>query len=248
MSGSSQRSSSSSYTKPWKEQAPYLVDIYERAAGQSYQPRSFYDDPTYVPHSSQTQMGLAGMQSRALGGSPNVQAAQGYNIDALQGQYLHPESNPYLQATYDAAARPVMRGLQTAAIPGASMSGYGRAGSGAEANRYDRATDAGGRALTDLSAQIFGGNYARERGAQMQAATQAAQLGDYDYRDLGALLDVGGRQEELSGRVLNDLMERFYFQQEEPRDRLREYAGLIGGPVTTSKSSSSSLGASGGLT
>jgi hypothetical protein len=229
-----QSSSGRTQTAPWGPQQPYLKEIYERAQGFSNQPRSFYPGQTYVPFSTETEQAYGGLANRARAGSGAVQAAQGLNQATLQGQYLDPSSNPWLQQTYQAASRPVMRNLQTAALPGASLEAYGRGGSGAEANRYDRATDAGGRALTDLSAQIYGGNYARERHNQMLAAQQAPRLADYDYRDLQALLGVGQGREELATRQLEDLMARFQFGQEEPRDRLTEFAQQIGAPISAS--------------
>jgi len=219
---------------PWSGQQGFLTDIYNRAQGQSYDPRTFFGQSTVVPFSSETEQGYGAMADRARGGSPNVQAAQSQNYDTLQGRYLDPSSNPWLQSTYESAARPVQRALQTSAIPGASMSAYGRGGSGAEANRMDRTMDAGGRAMTDLATGIYGGNYGQERQNQMQAQQMAPQLANYDYQDIGQLLGVGKGREELASRNLQDLMERFNFQEDEPRDRLREYAGLIGSPVTSS--------------
>lgn len=234
MSAGSSSGSGRTWSGPWQDQQPYLREIMQRSQQFSYAPRQFYPDQTYVGFSPETEEAYSGIAQRARGGSPLVQSAQRQNYATTGGQFLHPGSNPYLEATYDAAARPVLRDLQTAALPGASLEAYGRGGSGAEANRYDRAMDAGGRALTDLSAQIYGGNYGRERQNMMMASQQAPGLADYDYRDLQALLGAGGGREELAGRQLQEQMARFQFAQDEPRDRLREYAAGVGAPISSS--------------
>ena len=43
---------------------------------------------------------------------------------------------------------------------------------------------------------------------------------------------------EVADQIINDLMERFYYAQDEPANRLARYSGQIGAPVMASVSDS----------
>lgn len=229
-------SSSNSSTKPWGPQQKYLEDIYRRAQSAASTPRSFYEDSTYVPFSQETEDSLQQTAARARAGPS--QSALDYQQNVLSGQYLHPSSNPYLGELYSAQARPLVRTFQTALTPGASLTGYGRGGSGAEANRMNRTQDVLAQNLSEMASRIYGGNYAAERGIQEQAAQRAPAYSELAYADQRALGGVGAQREELAGRRLQDLISRFQFKQDEPWDRTADYSNLIGAPVMVSKSKS----------
>lgn len=76
----------------------------------------------------------------------------------IQGDYLN--SNPYLDKTFQMAANPVVANINS------QFSKAGRYGSGAQAATL-------GTTLDNLSTQIYGGNYATERGRQQAAAIAA---------------------------------------------------------------------------
>ncbi|HZC82390.1 MAG TPA: hypothetical protein VE222_11880, partial [Nitrospiraceae bacterium] len=79
-------------------------------------------------------------------------------IDTISGNYLSPSSNPYLQSTYDAAARQVTPRVNSLFEAG------GRYGSGAHQGVL-------GQNLSDLANNIYGTNYQNERTRQFAAAT-----------------------------------------------------------------------------
>lgn len=243
-SGGYQSSSQSSVSKPWGGQEAYLRDIYQRAQDLSQQPRSFYPGQTYVPFSGETETALRGITQRAQAGSPLLRGAQDYAGGVLRGDYLSPESNPYLRGTYDAAARGVTRAYQTAVEPGTRsiFEGAGRGGSGAEANRLSRGRDELARNLSEMAQRFYGAHYAQERGLQQQVMGAAAPLAEADYGDLARLGGVGQARQGLSQQILDDLMQRYYFGEDEPRERLAEYSRLIGAPVTESRARAGSSG------
>lgn len=90
---------------------------------------------------------------------------------AANGNYLN--SNPYLDATMDQAARGLTRNFAEGVLPGldSAASRAGRYGSGMHANVKDAAGESFGRSLADLSTSIYGGNYQAERGRQDAAAS-----------------------------------------------------------------------------
>ena len=89
-------------------------------------------------------------QTLAPGGLQNLQ-------DTIAGHYLDPASNPYLNQTYDAAARQITPRVNSL------FEASGRYGSGAHQGVL-------GQNLSDLATNIYGGNYNSERARQFQAA------------------------------------------------------------------------------
>lgn len=89
-----------------------------------------------------------------------------------QGGYLN--NNPYLDRTYDRAADAVTRNYRETVMPSvnSTFSLSGRTGSGAHQGAVDQANDQLGRSLQGLSADIYGQDYAAERGRMQDAANQ----------------------------------------------------------------------------
>ena len=80
----------------------------------------------------------------------------------LAGDYLSPDSNPYLQQTFDRAAQLTQNQLAS------QFAGAGRNGIAALPARSEQ--------LQTLASNIFGGNYQAERNRQMDAINQGLQL------------------------------------------------------------------------
>lgn len=125
--------------------------------------------------------GVGGLEqaiSRSLGqvtGLPQQaeQALSGFASGQQVGQ------NPYLQATFEQAARPLTQQFTEGIAPAvaAQFGLAGRTGSGAHQAAASRAAERQERQLTDLATGIYGGAYDRERQRQLQAAGQLGQLG-----------------------------------------------------------------------
>jgi hypothetical protein len=96
--------------------------------------------------------------------------------DTAQGRYLN--ANPYLDRTYDAAADGVTRAYQTATAPqsDSQFERAGRYGSGAMANATHQNQLDLGDTLNKLATDIYGKNYATERGYMNDAAEGGGKL------------------------------------------------------------------------
>jgi hypothetical protein len=132
-------------------------------------------------------VGLNALGTTAAGGGPGMeQLAQ-----TASGYYLN--SNPYIDKMYQTAAAPVTQNFQTAIAPGLDygFANSGRYGSGAQAAAQGNAQQNLGRTLGDLSTNIYGQNYARERQAQDTAASQYTQLGTQAGANYGQLYNQG---------------------------------------------------------
>jgi hypothetical protein len=112
--------------------------------------------------------GAQGAANNNLGLSQLGQTASGY--------YLN--SNPYMSQMVQSAMDPVTRNYQTSVAPSldAAASAAGRYGSGTQAGLASTAEQNLGRSLSDLSGNLYGQQYARERQAQDAAAQNYGQL------------------------------------------------------------------------
>lgn len=218
-------------SEPWEEQKPYLRDTFIRAEQVANKPLEYYPGSTVVPFSGQTQDALAAMEGRARSGSDLLNTGRDTMTATARGDFLNPESNPYLRKTYDDAARPMVENYRAAVAPGidAGATRAGRYGSGAWNNEHSRQEDNLGRSLGDLSNSIYGGNYQAERGRQMTAAGMAPEYAQSDYMDAQMLGNVGAQREAQAGRDLQDQVNRWDFNQNEEASRLGNYAALVQG-------------------
>jgi len=205
------------YSAPWMQQQPYLTTGFEESLQALRQGGpQVYQGRTYTPFSGQTNRALGMMENLATQGSPvdlaNTQLAE----RTLRGDFLTPESNPYLQAYYERAAESIQPNI-------ASMFGAGgRTGSGAQSMAL-------GRGLADAASGIFGGAYGDERTRQMQMSQLAPAISNQRYADAQLLMGVGSALEGQSDLRLQDRIRRFNALQNRPEAALNQYLARITG-------------------
>ncbi len=224
---------------------PFLTQGLERARElflTGPQP-TFFPGQTYVSPSGQTELALAQQEALATGAQPTLQAAQqayqaslGQIGQTAAGGFL--QGSPYQQAMLQAATRPLTQQFGEQVLPGISSlySRAGRYGSGAMERALGGATEAYGRALGDVSANIVGQDYARERGLQQQAQMGQAALAQlapsiYQQQFLPSqtLGQVGAAREAIAGQPLQEQMARFQFGQQQPIQSLMSYLSSVYG-------------------
>ena len=244
---SGQGSSSSSSTQPWKAQAPYLKEIYQQAQGLFNQPQYQYGPGRVAGMDPSLTSALNQVDSIYGRGLPGVQQAQALNQQTMRGDFLSPETNPYIQGTYDAAARNVTRSFQEAVMPSLNTRfAQGRTqqdvAGNAQTAAMGRAQSELGATLGDLASNIYGQNYAAERNRQMTGMQYAPTLAQSQYIGTNEVQSAAQVRQDFAQRALDDLIARFQFNQYAPAEKLAEYSGFIGAPVSTSRSSSVSAG------
>jgi hypothetical protein len=224
---------------------PYLTAGLERAQQlflTGPQP-TFFPGQTYVTPSEATTEAISQQEALARAQSPSLQAAQqayqaslGQIGQTAAGGFL--QGSPYQQAMLQAATRPLTQQFGEQVIPGiASLySRAGRYGSGAMERALGGATEAYGRALGDVSANIVGQDYARERGLQQQAQMGQAALAQlapsiYQQQFLPSqtLAQVGAAREAIAAQPLQEEMARFQFGQQQPIQSLMSYLSSVYG-------------------
>ena len=220
-SGSGQTGTSqidtSGISEPWQPQQKYLTTGFEQALNALQQGGpSPFPNQTFVPFSPQSEQAMGMMEQRALAGSPLNEAAQNLTQQTLEGQFLTPDSNPFLEQYYQRGAEQIQPNI--AAMFGAG----GRTGSGAQAMAL-------GRGLADLSTGIYGGAYDQERKRQMDATRLAPMLAQQDYMDINQLMGVGRMAEAKGMEQIQDQMQRYYANQMRTENALDRYLARVRG-------------------
>jgi hypothetical protein len=207
---------------------------------------SMFPGQTYVSPSEQTLQSLQAQEDIARQASPILgQAQQAYTSSLGQvgqtaaGGFLN--ANPYQQAMMEAATRPLTQQFSQAVLPGISSlySKSGRLGSGSMERALGTATEAYGRSLGDITSNIAGTQYQRERELQQQAQLQQAALAQAAPQMYGqqflpsqTLGQIGAQREAISAQPLQEQMSRFAYQQRLPYEQLSGYlSSVYGSPL-----------------
>ena len=224
---------------------PYLTQGLERAQSLflTGQQPEFFPGQTYVSPSAATTESIAQQEAIARQQSPVLQQAQqayqaslGQVGQTAAGGFLN--ANPYQQAMMEAATRPLTQQFSQAVLPGISSlySRSGRLGSGAMERALGTATEAYGRSLGDITANIAGSQYQQERGLQQQAQLAQAQLAGaapsfYGQQFLPSqtLAQVGAQQEAIAAQPLQEQLARYQFGQQLPYQQLQGYLSSVYG-------------------
>jgi hypothetical protein len=158
-------------------------------------------------------------------GSPLLREAQNQTMQTARGDFLRPESNPFLRGNVNTALGDVQTRIN---------SQFNRPGAFGGSAHQELMT----RNLGDVAGQLYGQNYANERTNQMRANLFAPQLAETDYRDAQALLGVGDVRRENFQDILNLDYENFLAAQQWPYQQAN-FAGDVlaramgGGGTTT---------------
>jgi hypothetical protein len=203
----------------------------------------FFPGQTYVSPSAATTEAIAQQEQLARQQSPVLQQAQQAYTSSLgqvgqtaAGGFLN--ANPYQQAMMAAATRPLTQQFSETVLPGISSlySKSGRLGSGSMERALGTATEAYGRSLGDITANIAGTQYQQERGLQQQAQLAQSQLAGlapqfYSQQFLPSqtLAQVGAQQEAIAAQPLQEQLARYQFGQQLPYQQLQGYLSSVYG-------------------
>lgn len=166
--------------------------------------------PTYegplAPTLTPEQLALLGQSYNASQNTASSQASQGYLGNVLSGQFLSPQSNPYLQATIEAAQRPALAAFQEVTMPNirAQFTNAGQQLQGQGSSPFMETQRQAERdlmnSLSDISTNIAGQNFQAERSRQQEAAALAPQVQRQEVDQL-----VAGLQAQALPMLIEDL-------------------------------------------
>jgi hypothetical protein len=221
--GGSQKSTTTS--TPWSGVQPYLTDLLKTGQDITKRPYEFYNGDTVAGFAPEQEMGFNLGTQRAMAGSPTLDAANRNITSTLNGDYLNPASNPYLQANVGQAMNDVT---------GRVNSQFNNNNFGGSAHQETLT-----RNLGDVANNMYGENYARERGNQLNAAGQSIGLAGADYMDADYLQGIGAQRQDLANQYLGNASTQFTNAANFPYEQLQRYGDVVsqgtgqGGTSTT---------------
>ncbi len=238
---SKSKSAATSSTSVWEAQGDHFRNLYGRAQNLLEQGNYQYGQGRVSGFDPALQQAYGASAGQFAQGQQNIGAASQMTNATLRGDYLGPESNPWLQRTADIGTRNITRGFYNATNAlGSRMASAGRTGSGAHAYGSQIQQENLATGLGDFSARLYGGNYEAERNRQMGAAGQAAANTQAGWQNVGGLGQAGERMQAQRQAELSDMVERFNFEQYGTAQKLSEFSQMIGAPIMTQESSSKS--------
>lgn len=291
MGMSSKPQTTTTNSAPWSGQQPYLTKGFSEAEKIYNQgPAAYFPGQTYADMSQATQQGLQAQTALASGGNPLINNAASYGANVLGGQSDNPyagilnagtqgmqdtasgkylNSNPYLDATYNAAAGKVTDTFKNEALP-AIASGLGLSGMAGSTTSELLGARAGGElsdSLAGLAANIYGGDYAseRDRMAAAQSGLTSAGAGLYgtgvnerlsalsaapgireaQFGDAAKLQEAGAAYEGQTTKEIEDQINRYNYNQNADLAALQDYMSMISGNFGSTSTSRTSGGATG---
>jgi len=220
----------SATSSPYSGQRPYLDESFAEARKlyETGGPQGF-GRSTVADFSGPTESALQSIENTAMAGSPNIGIGQNLLGQTLSGDFLN--SNPYLDAMYNQAASNVTRNYQEAVAPsiGANAEAQGRYGSGLYQNMMANSQRELGDSLGRLGTDIYGQNYATERGRQDAAIGKIPGMAGLNYFDANQMLGAGGIRDTQAGNIIKDQFNQYMFDQNRPGRNLANYQNAITG-------------------
>jgi len=202
-------------SEPWSGVQPYLKDYLQLGQKVTQNPYQFYNGDTVAGFSPEQEAGFNLGTQRALAGSPTLNAANQNITNTLNGDYLNPNSNPYLQANVNQALGDVQTRVN---------SQFNNPNFGGTAHQ-ELLT----RNLGDTASQMYGQNYQQERSNQLNAAGQAIPLAGADYLDAQQLQGIGAQRQGLSQQYLTNAANQFQGAANFPYEQLQRYGQVVSG-------------------
>lgn len=231
-SGSESPTTTTQETRPFSEQIPFLLELFQRARTSLDQPREFFPSSTAAGFDPATVSG----QQRALdfartGAVESTEAARGTLESHLDPGFLRPETNPALQATIDAVTRSVGRNVTERALPSIRTTAalHGGVGGSRQGIAEGLAIARGQETAGDIAASIASQGFGNALNAQTRAlalAPQTIQAGTIPATIEG---QVGLERQQQGQRELNSDIERFNFDQNRDIVALQHFADFITG-------------------
>lgn len=173
----------------------------------------YYPGNTVAPFSPMQEQYFSGVENLAQNNLPSINAAQNYTTNVLNGQYLNPASNPYLQATFQQGANAVQNQI------GSEFEGSGRNPQASMAAQADQ--------MNDLATKIYGGAY-NTGIQQMQGALQESpQVAQQSLIGLNALGSAGGQLQQQTGNMINANQNLYNYYSQLPYTSLANYMDQV---------------------
>lgn len=228
---------------PWGGQQPYLLDIFSKAQQLYTKPPQYFPGNTVAGFTPAQRQGQNMALTAARDMTPTLQTANRGASFLASPDILSPDSNPYLAATAEAAARPVMRVLNEQMLPSirdeaivAGNIGNDRQGI-AEGLAMRGATDA----IADRTFAMYSDAYGQGLDALGRGVALAPGAAQSLLLPSQVTSAVGAEQQGQDQANINANIDKWNFQQGLPWQQLSNYMSMVqgnyGGATSTSQTS-----------
>lgn len=211
---------------------PYAPQYAARVNALSNQPFTTYTGQGVAGLNADQQQAAGMVRNMAGHENPLNGAATSQMMDTMGGKYLDPSSNPWLNSTFDQAAKRMTDTYdRSSAGTNSAFNDAGSFGSSGHQALVESNNRAFGDSLAQLGNSIYGGNYQQERSRQAQAGLQApnvaGQMQSNDFRRAEALGSSGATQQQNTQQGLDWNYGQFQRQQEYPYRQLDTMASMF---------------------
>lgn len=211
--------------------APYFPELYNRArmAMESTNNNPFMGD--YV--AQDTPLAQTAMSELLTNAQTNIGRGSADYLrmaeQTAKGDFLRPDSNPFIQGVANAAIKPVTQTFSNTVLPGikdASIAG-GAYGGARQDLQENAASDALTKQIGDITSNIFYQNYANER----QNQVNAPQMLEAGYNLTNArgqqMMSLADLQRQMQQRVLDNQLQQYQGRQAAPWYGLGEMGNIL---------------------
>jgi hypothetical protein len=206
---------------PWSGVQSYLTQGYgdlskEYKAGAP----AYYPGNTVADFSPQQQQSIQSITNLASQGNPTLDSANQQLNKTISGQYLDPNTNPYLGNVANQA--------QNAANSTYAMGG-----------RYGSAAHDQG--VAQAVGNIYYQNYAQERQNQLNAINQAPAIDQARYYGAQQLGNVGAAVQQQGQNVINADLDKYNYNQNKDINWTNQYLAMLNGATGGSSTTTSPI-------
>lgn len=215
----------------------FLQPYYSAIASAAYDAAGKVDHTPYAGNvqapatqSQQDALGMGQTYAKALAGGAPPGTFTGNDLATARGDFLNPDSNPYLRANIDAATRPTYEKLTRETLPGITdaaiqQGAYG--GDGVSLQRGQALGDYSNDAMS-IAASMIADNYNRERTNQLNAGQNYATDASAELLPAALLSQMGTQEQGFNQIDLNNILARISLAQTTPFAGYDTAANLIG--------------------
>lgn len=229
--------------EPAAEVKPYLQPYISQAWSNAQAPYQAYQGQRIAGLDPSQQMGMNLTAGQALNGFQG-QGEAGDNYQALmRGDYLSPDSNPWLAANAQKAMSDITNAYRTGTKPqtDAAAARAGAFGGSAWQQMVSNNERQLGDSLGNAANQFYGQNYANERQNQMAGLGMMGNMQNIGYTDSSKLTGVGDALRNYNQDLLNTQYQDWqeaqnspYLKQEQFGNALRSTMGAGSSSTATS--------------
>jgi hypothetical protein len=198
LGGGSQQQTNTTTNEPWAAMQPYMRDVFAQGQG------LYNSSGGLASLSPETRQAQGLYAQRAQTGSPITGAAQGLAGSILRGEQLDPNNSPYFSGGLNSILGDVK----------------GQLNSQFRGNNYGTSAHQEwlSKGLTNAAAPYFQQSYENNLNRQYGLLSQAPDLANMDYGDIGILSTLGAQKDA-----------RAQAERDAPWANLQRYQQAIGG-------------------